>query len=59
MTRPKCIRCGKTLPKVYADEKKIKLLGYGYAANGAFCTLTCGFWFAVHIIDEASKQHVG
>lgn len=34
-------------------EVRGALLGYGYAATGFFCTLTCGYWYAVDRLREA------
>ena len=45
---PPCQQCGKTLPKHY--------YGRGYAALGLFCTLRCGFQYAVDSLT-AMDEH--
>jgi hypothetical protein len=44
---PKCAACGKTLPKVrhgYSDR--------GHRGDGLFCTMVCGWTFAVRVLTE-------
>jgi hypothetical protein len=44
---PKCAACGKTLPKLrhgYSDR--------GHRGDGLFCTMACGWKFAVRVLTE-------
>lgn len=33
-----------------------RIIGYGYAASGYFCTLTCGHAYAVGIIRDKERE---
>lgn len=59
--------CGSTLKKniryehvqvrggdgFHTERREAGILGYGYASQGYFCTLTCGYTFAVISLKDA------
>lgn len=65
----KCFHCGARLKPVFkyesvrvedangygfrTDLKRVGIRGYGYESNGLFCTLNCGFKFAVKVARRA------
>ncbi len=65
--KKKCFHCGKRLRTVFKHEqvrieteggyrtvfKRVGIWGYGYEANNLFCTLGCGFRFAVKVAKRA------
>lgn len=46
--RARCLQCKSTMRKTTR--------GRGYLGHGVFCTLTCGYRFAMSIVREAATQ---
>ena len=67
----KCFHCGARLKPIYkyeqvhvedddgfhTEHKRVGIRGYGYELNGLFCTLGCGFRFAVKVAKRALETH--
>jgi hypothetical protein len=68
---PTCRHCGKKMPPIketrsirvdfpdgghtYKEEETGKILGYGYWRQGFFCTLRCGYRYAVKCIQKGKE----
>lgn len=64
----KCRACKKDLEWSYKqyddsgnwipeDKRTVKLFEKpGYLGNGFFCSLRCGFWYAVTLLEQLSKK---
>lgn len=52
-----CLWCGKSMKNTYGHQKEKGrfILGRGYLGQGVFCTLTCGYRFAVAVVREAEE----
>src|SRR5262249_17932710 len=46
-------------PDVYTRTVRGELVGYGYAATGFFCSLTCGHAYAVDILKREIEMKNG
>lgn len=44
-----CTMCGKTMRIVYRKGERV---GRGYLGRGTFCSLTCGYMFAMRTIHK-------
>lgn len=68
LTTPKCLYCDKKLNPIYKEIRdqqtdlewyqfpkfKIRIIGYG--KNGYFCSQSCGFNYAVDMLNEDPEQ---
>lgn len=54
---PGCLQCGETMRNTYGwkEGEGRFILGRGYLGHGVFCTLTCGYRFALAVVREAAK----
>lgn len=43
-------------PSVQTTRLRGRILGYGYAATNFFCSLTCGWMYAVAILRKEEKN---
>jgi hypothetical protein len=62
-----CRQCGKPLPRNRITREETDEKGWpvrrhvgfakdGYAGNGYFCTATCGFRFAVAVLERVAEK---
>jgi len=48
---PKCRYCGKRLPRYHGDPNR-----RGKGGQGLFCSLICGYRWAVYLIQKADSR---